>query len=56
MVVTEGDPANPTTPLTKQHREAAITSSFDEEKAAMPNALEWLLKFHAAAVILTDSQ
>ncbi len=42
MVVTEGDPANPTTLLTKQQRGAAITSSYDEEKAVMRMALEWL--------------
>ncbi len=47
MVVTEGDPANPTTPLTKQQREAAFTSSYDEEKAAMRMALDWLLPSHA---------
>ncbi len=40
MVVTEGDPANPTTLLTKQKRGAAFTSSYDEEKAAMRMALE----------------
>ncbi len=31
LLVTEGDPANPTTLLTKQQRGAAITSSYDEE-------------------------
>ncbi len=56
MVVTEGDPANPTTLLTKQQRGAAFTSSYDEEKAAMRMALEWLLPSHAAAAICTDSQ
>ncbi len=35
MVVTEGDPANPATLLTKQQRGTAFTSSFDEEKAAI---------------------
>ncbi len=49
MVVTEGDPANPTTLLTKQQRGAAFTSAYDEEKAAMRKALEWLLPSHAAA-------
>ncbi len=29
--------------LTKQQRTAAITSSYDEKKAAMRTALEWLL-------------
>ncbi len=56
MVVTEGDPANPTTLFTKQQRGAAITSSYDEEKVAMRMALEWLSPYHAAAVICTDSQ
>ncbi len=56
MVVTEGDPANPTTLLTKQQRGAAFTSSYDEKKAAMRMALEWLLPSHAAAAICTDSQ
>ncbi len=35
MVVTEGDPTNPTTLLMKQQPEAAFTSSYDEKKAAM---------------------
>ncbi len=48
--------ANPTTLLTKQQRGAAVTSSYDEEKAAMRMALEWLLSLHAAAAICTDSQ
>ncbi len=56
MVVTEGDPANPTTLLTKQQRGAAITSSYDVEEAAMRMALEWLSPSHAAAAICTDSQ
>ncbi len=56
MVVTEGDPANPTTLLTKQQRGAAIIPSYDEEKATMRMALKWLLPFHAAAAICTDSQ
>ncbi len=56
MVVTEGDPANPTTLLTKQQRGAPITSSYDEDKAAMRMALEWLSPPHAAAAICTDSQ
>ncbi len=38
-VVAEGDPANPITVLTKQHRGAAITLPYDEEKAAMSVAL-----------------
>ncbi len=56
MVVTEGDPDNPTTLLSKQQRGAAFTSSYDEEKAAMRMALEWLLPSHATAAICTDSQ
>ncbi len=32
------------------------TSSYDEEKAAMRMALEWLLPSHAAATIFTDNQ
>ncbi len=56
MVITEGDPANPATLLAKQQRETAITSSYDEEKAAMRMALEWLSPSHAAAAICTDSQ
>ncbi len=56
MVVTEGDPANPTTLLTRQQRGAAITSSYDEEKAALLMALEWLSPSHAATVICSDSQ
>ncbi len=56
MVVTEGDPANPRTLLTKQQRGAASTSSYDEEKAAMLMALEWFSPSHAAAAICTDSQ
>ncbi len=52
MEVTEGDPVNPT----KLQREAAITSSYDEEEAAIRMALECLLPSHAAAAICTDSQ
>ncbi len=51
MVVTEGDPFNSPPLLAKQTREAAITSSYDEEKAAMPMALEWLLPSLEAAAI-----
>ncbi len=56
MVVTEEDPANPTTILTKQQRGAANTSSYDEEKAAMCMALEWLSPSDAVAAICTVSQ
>ncbi len=55
-MVTEGDPTNTMTLLTKQQRGAAITSSYDEEKAAMRMALEWLSASHTAAAICTDSQ
>ncbi len=56
MVVTEGDPANPTTRLTKQQRRAAITSSYDEEKPVMCMAPAWLLPSHEAAATCTGSQ
>ncbi len=56
IVVTERDPANPTTLLTKQQRGAAFTSSHVEEKVAMHMALEWLLPSHAAVAVRTDSQ
>ncbi len=55
MVVTEGDPANPTILLTKQQRGAAITSPYHKEKAAMRMALQWLLPSHDAAAICTVS-
>ncbi len=55
-VYTLTDPASPTTLLTKQQRRAAFTSSYDEEKAAMRMALEWLSLSHTAAAICTDSQ
>ncbi len=42
-VVAEGDPANPITVLTKQHRGAAITLPYNEEKAAISMALGWFL-------------
>ncbi len=42
--------------LTKQQRGAAIISSYDEEKAAMRMALEWLSPSQAAAAICTHSQ
>ncbi len=53
MVVREGDPANPTTLFLKHQRGAAITSPYNEQKAAMRMALEWLVPSHA---ICTDSQ
>ncbi len=56
MVVTEGDPASPTILFAKQQRGPAFTSSYDEQKAAMRMALEWLLPSHAATAICTDSQ
>ncbi len=56
IVVTKGDPANPTTLFTKQQRGAAITSSYDEKKVAMRMALEWLSPSHAAVAICTDNQ
>ncbi len=55
MVVT-GDPTNLPTLLKKQQRGTAFTSSYDEEKAAMRMALEWLLPSHAAVAISMDIQ
>lgn len=43
MVVTGGDPANSTSLLTKQRREAAFTLLNNEEKVAMHMALKWIL-------------
>ncbi len=56
VVTKEGYPATPPALLTTQRRGAAITSSYDENKAAMHIAIEWLLPSHAAATICTDSQ
>ncbi len=56
MVVTEEDPANPTTLLKKKQRGTPFTSSNNKEKAAMRMALEWLLPSHAEAAICTDNQ
>ncbi len=56
MVVIEGDAANPTTHLTKRQRGATFTSSYDEKKAAMRMAHEWLSPSHATTTICTDSQ
>ncbi len=56
MVKIESGPANPTTLLTNQQRIAAITSSYNEETAAMRKVLEGLLQSHAAAAICTDRQ
>ncbi len=39
----------------KQQREVAITWSYDEEKAVVRMALEWLLPLHKAVVICIDS-
>ncbi len=55
MVVAGGDPANPTTLLTKQQRGAAITSPYDEEKTTMRMTLEWLLPSQEAVAIRTAS-
>ncbi len=43
------------TPL-KQQREASISSSYDEERAAMRMALEWPLPSYTAIAICTGSQ
>ncbi len=40
IVATDGGPANPATLLTEQQRGAAITSSYDEQNAAMRMAHE----------------
>ncbi len=55
-MVTEGDPANATTLFTKQQRGAVITSSYEDEKAAVHMAPEWLLPQHEAAAKRTDKQ
>ncbi len=51
MVATEGGPANSATLLRKQAHETVIISLFDEEKATMPMALEWLLPSLEAVAI-----
>ncbi len=56
MVATEGDPNNATTLLMKQQLGAAITSSYDEEKAKMRMAFECRLPSHTTAAICADSQ
>ncbi len=56
MVVTEGDPANPTTLLTGQQSGAAITSSYCKEKTAMHMALEWILPLHAPRQQVTSKK
>ncbi len=47
---------NHTTVLLRQQRGAAFTSSYDEEKAAMRFAIEWLLPSLEAAAICIDCQ
>ncbi len=54
MVVTEVDPVDPTILLMKQQSGETNTWSYDEEKAAMSMALEWLLLLHKAAAMCTD--
>ncbi len=55
-MVTVGDPANPTTLFTKPQRRAAIIASYDEKKAAMRMALEWLLPLRDAVAISAESK
>ncbi len=55
-MVTEDDPANPTTLITKQQRGAVITSSYEDEKAAVHMAPKWLLPPPETAAKRTDSQ
>ncbi len=54
MAVLEGDPVNSTALLTMQQRGAAIVLPYNEKKAAMRMALEWLWPSHAAAAIGID--
>ncbi len=54
MEAAEGDPTSPITVLTKKKRGASLTSSYDEEKATMNIALEWLLPSHDAAAVCID--
>ncbi len=56
MMVTEGDPVNPTTLITKEQRRAAITSSYEDKKAAVHMAPECLLPPHGAAAKRTYNQ
>ncbi len=58
VIVTRGDPADPTILHQSHLRGAAFTSSFAEEAAAMQLALEWALTNHPeySLTICTDSQ
>ena len=58
MIVTTGDPEEPRVVASARMRGAAITSSYDEETAAMALALDWLRDngHHLEAAICTDSQ
>ncbi len=56
IAVTEEDPANPSTLLSKLRRGTHVTWSYDDEIAAMRMAPEWVLPSQATAVICTDSQ
>ncbi len=56
MVVTEGDPANPTTLLTKQERGVPFISSYAQEDVVMHTTLEWLPPSPEATAICTDRQ
>jgi ribonuclease HI len=59
VVITRGDPANPTIVTRLQERGATYTCSFEEEKRAMQMAMEWMaahLDATNSAAIFTDSQ
>ncbi len=56
IVLTEGEPEKPTTILMKQKRGTVITSLYDEEKAAIYMAFEWIFPSHATLAICTDIQ
>ena len=59
VVVTKGDQASPDVIAKLRKRGRVITSSFDEEKAAMLTAVSWLTcnqQRGTTAVICTDSQ
>ncbi len=55
-VVSEGEPANPSTLLTKLHRGAVLTSSYNGEKVAIRMAPEWRLQLSEVASICTGRQ
>ena len=57
MVLTTGDPGNPTIATIVKVRERKVTSSIDEEKDAMRLAKDWFAKNPATFVLISrDSQ